>query len=195
KSVTVRTGDCASRLSAGPHPVIAAKPPTPTMPMAIPIGTRTAIIAKSATKPDIATRSPLLIGRPRSVGGGLYRLVRVELALPRSYQQNSRADRDDAHPNPCGDQHDHRPRRQAQVEGRLAAGISAGGTAGHLPEEQHREYAKDEPCEQVAHPAQPRWYHFDEKVDLDVGAAVADAGEAPHDRGTNQEARQVERIR
>src|SRR5690606_9726073 len=56
KSVMVRNGELDSRLSAGPHPVINPNPPTPTTPMAMPIGTRISISANSMTKPPRAIR-------------------------------------------------------------------------------------------------------------------------------------------
>jgi hypothetical protein len=40
---------------------MAANPPTPTSPMAMPIGTRASIIKNMAAKPKMATRSAALI--------------------------------------------------------------------------------------------------------------------------------------
>src|SRR5690606_2132878 len=60
RSVAVRIGDCATILSAGFQPVSEPKPTTPTMPMAMPIGTRSNMRTKSEAKPTMATRSVLI---------------------------------------------------------------------------------------------------------------------------------------
>src|SRR5262245_36633294 len=103
-------------LSAGPPPTIAAKPLTPTSPIAMPTGTRSSISTNRTTNPTTARRSlsmPLLDG-PRG-GGSLRRLVHrlrpEDQAIGPHHDQHHGGDV--AEP---GDEHE-RPGRDAQVEG------------------------------------------------------------------------------
>ena len=50
--MTTDSGTLPSRFSPGLMPDSAAKPPTPAMPMATPIGTRSAISTNMPTKPS-----------------------------------------------------------------------------------------------------------------------------------------------
>ena len=79
KSVMTEMGEAASRLSAGPMPRRAPKPNTPTRPMAMPIGTRSADIANRTMKPVSAIQSPLAMFDLRYFAG----LGVFEIAAPR----------------------------------------------------------------------------------------------------------------
>jgi hypothetical protein len=99
--------------------------------------------------------------------------------------------RDDAEP----DQREPRPNRQAQVERRLVAGIGARDPVEQHPGEQDGEQQEHQRRDDIEPEARPRRQQLGYEVDLDVRAAVADAGEAPQHGDAEHQPRDVERVR
>ena len=96
---------------------------------------------------------------------------------------------------PEPDRREPRPHRQAQIEGGFVAGERALDPAEQHPGEQHGEQQQDQRREHVEPEARPRGQQLGDEVDLDVGAAVADAGKAPEHGDAEHEPRDVEGVR